>query len=30
VLPSITSNASRRIDVAEHPVADPARRPAVD
>ncbi len=30
VLPSITSNASRRIDVAEHPIADPAKRLSVD
>jgi putative ABC transport system permease protein len=30
VLPSITSNASRRIDVAEYPVADPTKLPSVD
>ncbi len=30
VLPSITSNASRRIDVAEHPIDDPAKRLSVD
>src|SRR5262245_23885057 len=30
VLPSITSNSSRRIDVAEYPVADPTKLPSVD
>jgi putative ABC transport system permease protein len=30
VLPSLTSNASRRIDVAEHPIDDASKRPSVD
>jgi len=30
VLPSIASNSSRRIDVAEYPVADPTKLPSVD
>jgi putative ABC transport system permease protein len=29
-LPSVTANASRRIDVAEHPASDPNQRPSVD
>jgi predicted permease len=29
-LPSVSSNASRRIDIAEHPIADVTKRPSVD
>ena len=29
-LPSVSSNASRRIDVAEHPIDDSTKRPTVD